>query len=154
MKKILLSILACLFLPNFALASVRVLDGDSLRLSKKEEIRLIGIDAPEYKQKCYDSQGNAYDCGEKAKKALIKLVKGKKVTCQKLKKDIYKRDLSECFVGEKSLNLEMLKQGWAVVYRSKDERLLEAQAYAKENKLGMWQGKFMKPELWRALNRK
>ena len=45
----------------------------------------------------------------------------------------------------------MVRSGWAVVYKSGDAAYLEAQADAKRAKLGIWQGKYMKPELYRIL---
>lgn len=154
MKQFLFFAFVSLFFVPFAEAAPKILDGDSIRFSTKDEVRLLGIDAPEYKQNCYTSQNESYDCGGEAKNALKKIVKKQEIKCNRIKKDIYKRNLSECFVGETNINLEMLKQGWAVAYRTKDKAYLEAQEYAKKNKLGLWQGKFMKPELHRALNRK
>ncbi|MFV0626735.1 MAG: thermonuclease family protein [Alphaproteobacteria bacterium] len=154
MKRIIIFVAINFLFISHAFAKPRILDGDSFFLSKNEEIRLVGLDAPEYKQICYDTEGKEYDCGQKAKKALIKIIGKKNLDCHKIKRDIYKRYLSECFVGDVNVNLEMLRQGWAVLYRSKDKEYVAAQEYAKENKLGVWQGKFMKPELYRALNRK
>jgi endonuclease YncB( thermonuclease family) len=45
---------------------------------------------------------------------------------------------------------KMVKSGWAVSY---DNYYNDAEATAKESKSGIWQGKFMRPELYRALNR-
>ena len=39
-----------------ARAQVKVIDGDSIFIGKRE-IRLSGIDAPEYKQSCYNAAG-------------------------------------------------------------------------------------------------
>lgn len=143
-----------LFLANIANAKEIVLDGDSLRFGNKD-IRLMYIDAPEYQQLCYDFRGFEYDCGEASKEALKKIIDGRKVHCDKKMKDIYKRDLSICYVDGTNINLEMIKQGWAITYRAKkNSEYIEAERKAKEEGLGLWQGKFMKPELHRALNRK
>ncbi len=154
MKQFLFFLFLSIFFVPQAMSAPKILDGDSIRFSRRDEVRLLGIDAPEYRQNCYNEQNVTYDCGQKAKKALIKIVKNQEIKCNRIKKDIYKRNLSECFVGETNINLEMLKQGWAVAYRTKDKAYLEAEEYAKKNKLGVWQGKFMRPELHRALNRK
>lgn len=129
---------------------VYVVDGDSLKLGNKN-IRLAYIDAPEYYQTCKNADGKEYDCGIKARENLINLVKLGALDCKIIGKDIYKRDMSECFVGNVNVNLEMVKSGWAVVYRSQNETYLKAQEYAKSAKLGIWQGKYMKPELYRIL---
>lgn len=156
MKKYII-ILAFIFVALISFevqADRRILDGDSIRFNRREEFRLVGIDAPEYKQMCYSSEGTEYDCGEAAKKALMKIVNNGYINCNKDKKDRYNRYLSECYVGSVNLNEEMLRQGWAITYRTKKQNFLKAEEYAKENKKGMWQGKFMKPELYRALKRK
>lgn len=137
-----------------AIAKEIVLDGDSLRFGKKD-IRLMYIDAPEYKQYCYDFRGFEYDCGQASKEALKKIINNRFVDCERKSTDIYKRDLSVCFVDGLNINLEMIKQGWAIVYRGKNNNeYIEAENEAKKEGLGLWQGKFMKPELHRALNRK
>lgn len=149
-----LSFFALLFcFVSVAQSSVLVLDGDSI-IVDGDEIRLIGLDAPEYLQNCFDVNNLEYDCGEEAKKYLRSLVRGRKVSCNKIKKDIYKRWLSECYVDDININLELLRSGWAVLYRSEDEAYVLAEKYAKKNKLGVWQGKFLKPEFHRMLKRK
>src|SRR5918992_4757425 len=45
--------------------AVDIIDGDSFRRSK-DEIRLNGIDAPEYRQSCHDKAGRDWDCGREA----------------------------------------------------------------------------------------
>ena len=52
MKKLLLFIILFSF---SATAQIRVVDGDSLEINNKK-IRLIGIDAPEYYQTCFDEK--------------------------------------------------------------------------------------------------
>ena len=57
-------------------------------------------------------------------------------------------------IGEKfNLNEEMVRAGWAVVYKNKYSDYSAAEAEAKQEKRGMWQGKFMKPQLYRILNK-
>ena len=46
----------------------------------------------------------------------------------------------------------MVRNGWALRYRTSKYR--EDEQYAKQHLLGMWQGKFMRPALQRALYRK
>lgn len=130
--------------------NIYAVDGDSIKL-REQNVRLAYIDAPEYYQTCKDSEGKEYNCGIKAREKLERLMKLGELSCKTIGKDIYNRDMSECFVGNVNVNLEMVKSGWAVVYKSKDVAYLEAQKDAKRAKLGIWQGKFMKPELYRIL---
>lgn len=126
-------------------------DGDSLVVGKKE-IRLNGIDAPEYLQTCY-REGVEYDCGLEAHEFLKNLIKSRKVVCHKITTDIYKRQVSECFADSININKKMLESGWAVAYKTSNNDYKIVEKSAQEKKLGIWQGKFMKPELYRVLNR-
>ena len=60
--------------------SVQVVDGDSLRRGDTD-IRLHGIDAPEYRQTCRDKHGAEYACGKQAANALRSLVREGEVSC-------------------------------------------------------------------------
>lgn len=148
--KLLYFVMMLLVAFGAAAKELKVTDGDSLVINNRR-IRLQGIDAPEYHQTCGDAKGFDYPCGQKALEFMQHLVSHKKVSCKKIAKDIYKRDLSECYADGKNINLQMLEAGWAVVYRSGNKDYLEAQAKAKKAKIGLWQGKFMKPELYRIL---
>ncbi len=53
----------------------QVVDGDSLRKGGTD-IRLYGIDAPEYQQTCRDRDNRDYNCGKQAATELRKLVQG------------------------------------------------------------------------------
>ncbi|MDR1694992.1 MAG: thermonuclease family protein [Lactobacillaceae bacterium] len=152
MKHILKFLLVFLVYPLTAFADVKVLDGDSLIINDSE-VRLIGVDAPEYRQICFDEEEIIYDCSEEAKNALVEIINGGKIECVKLGKDIYDRNLSECFTEELNINIELLKSGWAVLYRSEEKTYVKAQREARENKRGLWRGRFMKPEFHRVLNR-
>lgn len=134
----------------WAKENIYAVDGDSIKLGA-QNLRLAYIDAPEYYQTCKDADGREYNCGIKAREKLESLMKLGELSCKTIGKDIYNRDMSECFVGNVNVNLEMVKSGWAVVYKSKDVAYLDAQKDAKRAKLGVWQGKFMKPELYRIL---
>ncbi len=138
-----------------AAAGVKVVDGDSLEFDG-DKIRLVGIDAAEYFQICYDSDAAAYECGQEALRFMQKMideaqVRGDKIRCEKVGLDRYKRELSVCYAGKLNLNEEMVRAGWAVVYRH--DWYVSAEESARKSKRGIWQGKFMRPELWRILKR-
>lgn len=133
-----------------ARADIYVIDGDSLKIDEAN-IRMAGIDAPEYYQTCKDKNNKQYNCGIDAKNALEAMVKGKNVRCDKVTKDIYNRELCECYANGESLNKKMLELGWAVAYKTDNEEYKKAEQQAKKKKIGIWQGKFMKPELHRIL---
>lgn len=135
-----------------AAAQIKVVDGDSIFIGKKE-IRLSGIDAPEYFQRCKDAEGKNYDCGKKAREALVKLA-GPDLKCKKIVRDKYKREVSVCESRGININKKMVEIGWAAAYNRYTDEYAEAEKEARENKRGIWQGRFMKPELYRILNKK
>ena len=132
-------------------AKVRVANGDTLEIDGVR-VLLEGVSAPKYKQLCRDSQGEEYRCGKAAIKHLESLIEGKDVRCEKARMDKYDRELSVCYAGEANIGLEMIRAGWAVAYDRRNEALMKAEDEARAAKRGMWQGKFMRPEFYRALN--
>ena len=140
----------------------KIIDGDTVYINTKK-IRLEGIDAPEIKQKCkkpflkisaiigFEFNKN-YSCGVIAKKKLIDKISKSKIKCITSSKDRYKRFLATCFKGKINLNKWMVRNGNAVAYRRYSKDYVRDEAYAKENKLGVWKGSFIMPEKWRKLN--
>ncbi|MEO0542761.1 MAG: thermonuclease family protein [Pseudomonadota bacterium] len=124
-----------------------VLDGDSLRIAETE-IRLEGIDAPEFGQICRDATGEGYDCGDRAKRALQQLVGGTIVTCQSAHTDRYGRALSVCWAEnpDDALNEAMVRSGWAVSYGG----YAAVERDARLRKVGLWAGSFEAPRDFRA----
>ena len=133
----------------FAADRYKVVDGDSLEKGNVR-IRLIDIDAPELLQKCYDEDNRLYECGKQATKELEKLMSNV-AECKELGVDRYKRKLLECFGKDDiSINQKMVLGGWAVSY---GKRFKEEKKEAKKQKSGVWKGRFMRPELYRALHK-
>ncbi|MBM3590796.1 MAG: thermonuclease family protein [Alphaproteobacteria bacterium] len=135
------------------IGKAQVLDGDSIKIGRKE-IRLFGIDAPEYKQKCLDKNNQEYSCGLISRDFLFKLANQKSVECFYAQKDKYDRFLSKCFVEEQSINEEMIKNGMAVIYNftESSSKMDKLETEAKNNKIGIWQGSFELPKDYRKNN--
>ena len=132
--------------------SVQVVDGDSLRRGDTD-IRLYGIDAPEYRQSCRDKHGTEYPCGKQSANALRGLVKGQEVSCSSVETDRYGRAVAVCKIGELDINGEMVRLGWAVAYSRHSLSYVRVEAEAKRAKRGIWAGTFEKPEDYRARQR-
>lgn len=142
-------LLVCLSAPAFA--KVKVIDGDSLFIDQTE-IRLSGLDAPEYFQTCFDAEDKEYPCGELAFQALQSLVKDG-LRCEKIVDDKYHRQISVCWQGDVNINKKMVEMGWATAYKRYTDEYNLAEQEAKAAQRGIWQGRFLKPEFYRILKK-
>lgn len=129
-----------------------VIDGDSFRLGR-DEIRLHGIDAPEYRQTCRDEIGRDWHCGKEAARALRSLVAGHMVACTGLDVDRYRRLVSRCEAGDLVLNSEMVRLGWAIAYTRHGKLYLKEEEAARSARRGIWRGMFDLPQDWRGIHR-
>ena len=121
-------------------------DGDSLMVGSRE-VRLFGIDAPEWDQSCKRS-GADWACGEEAADRLSKLVTGKQVFCQAVNTDEHGRTVARCMVGSTDVNRQMVSSGYATAYRHYSADF-PAEEEAKAAKRGLWSGSFQKPSDYR-----
>jgi len=123
--------------PNVEVLSVG--DGDTITVREngaKTTIRLACIDAPETSQ-----QG-----GKEATNYLKQLIPtGTTVGLRTVTTDRYGRTIGEIYRNGDSVNLKMVKQGQAVVYRQyldacedTQDQFLEAEQQAKSSNLGFW----------------
>jgi endonuclease YncB( thermonuclease family) len=125
----------------------RAKDGDSLMVGQTE-VRLFGIDAPEYDQSCKRS-GTNWSCGAEAADHLSRLVTGKDVRCTPLSIDQHGRTLARCTVGTVDVNRTMVATGFAVAYRHYSSDYIAIEDSAKANKRGIWAGTFETPSDYR-----
>lgn len=124
-------------------ARPRVIDGDTLVLEGRE-VRLAGLDAPEYRQSC-DRSGKAWPCGEEAAAALRRLVGAGPIRCEGSRNDKYGRLLARCAAGE-DLGARLVREGLAVAYGDYKPE----EAAARVARRGLWGGTFEPPAEWRA----
>ena len=130
--------------------NARIIDGDSVEINN-EEIRFLGIDAFEKKQKCYRKNGASDNCGEKSTKILYKIISNQPIRCITKKKDRHKRLLATCYIGALNINENMVLSGYALSFMSKKYK--DAQKEAKKSNAGAWSGGFIHPSKWRKLER-
>lgn len=129
--------------------ALQVVDGDSLRRGDTD-IRLHGIDAPEYRQTCRDKHGSEYACGRQATNALRGLVGKQEVSCTSIETDRYGRAVAVCRIGALDINGEMVRLGWAVAYARHGLSYVRLEAEARRARRGIWAGHFERPEDYRA----
>lgn len=153
---------------------IKVIDGDSMILNKvlkngnkkKIEVRLLGVDAPEYTQDSWGPRAREFVVAQLSGATALEIEHGKD------KKDKYGRSLVYLYylVSDKQLesekkyllNEELLRNGFAEVYLDKDNneylRLFkEAEAQARLKQLNIWQatnGLTMSPQKYRKLSKK
>jgi endonuclease YncB( thermonuclease family) len=121
------------------------IDGDSLWVGN-DEIRLKGIDAPEWKQSCRRHDGTEWKCGEAAREEVARLIGNSSIKCDISERDRYGRMLGDCSADGRDLNAHLVRSGMAIAYGAYDGE----QRAAREAKLGMWAGEFVEPRFWRA----
>jgi len=128
------------------------IDGDSLTLAG-EELRLHGIDAPEWHQSC-TRDGRERACGVAARDALATLLAAGAVTCRWHERDAYGRALATCFRGAQNLNATLVAQGHALAYRRYSKAYVAEEDAARRAGRGVWAGSFEAPATWRARERR
>jgi endonuclease YncB( thermonuclease family) len=137
--------------PAFAQAPVfgpgKAKDGDSLMVGDKE-VRLFGIDAPEFDQSC-KRDGQDWNCGASAADTLAQLVTGKSVVCSTVGTDQHGRTLGRCMVGATDVNRAMVASGYAVAFRRYSSDYVSAEDSARVTKRGIWAGTFQMPSDYR-----
>lgn len=130
----------------------RAKDGDSLRVGRRE-VRLWGIDAPEFDQTC-EREGRPWDCGGAARAALASRVDGRVVVCAPRDRDAYRRIVAVCRVEGRSINEWVVREGWAVDYRRySGGAYAGAERQARKAARGIWSGRFVRPERFRQRQR-
>ncbi|WP_167496472.1 thermonuclease family protein [Desulfopila sp. IMCC35006] len=135
---VLLAVSAC---PAFAgepfWGSVKkIIDGDSLLIvsgKRTIEIRLYGIDSPEYNQ----------PFAGKAKKLVKRKVFGKRILVRPVYYDSYQRLVAVVEYNDRTLNSELVNAGLAWVYPQYCRKKIcrswqQLEASAKANRKGLW----------------
>jgi endonuclease YncB( thermonuclease family) len=157
-----LAILAFLFVDaSFSIAAqyevTRVTDGDTIQVKAggtNTIVRLVGIDAPEVSHS-KNQPGQPF--GKAATKHLAAMVLNKTVEIKSYGPDRYGRTLAEVFLGDRNINIEMIRAGLSEGYRGKPASGLDMAPYRKAEeearaaKRGMWvlAEKYVSPRDWR-----
>jgi len=133
---------------EFQATVIRVIDGDSLVVkkanSKALEIRLYGIDAPEWGQE-----------GGAEATAALRPLRGRTVTVREMDTDEYRRMVALVGLEGQSVNLRQAALGhaWHYARYCREQpicgEIKKAETRARETKRGLWAGKPIAPWLWR-----
>lgn len=150
--------------------AVDAIDGDTIRMGDVS-LRLWGVDAPEDHQICLDQQDMAFDCGQRAKDALVKLAIPGPVFCHTPSglgaagtgsaqlKESFGRPLVRCGSDQQGYGAvpdiarALVAMGYAYPYESPDGVIENDYAPEKQDaviaEIGLHSGVFTPPTKWR-----
>jgi len=119
-------------------------DGDTMRVTcdgRKHKVRLYCIDTPEIEQKPWGRESRDH----------LRSMAPNSVTLLPRDKDDYGRIVAEVFAGETNLNLKMVRDGRAAVFKRycKHQKFYDAEKQAKSEKLGIWSKKGLQQTPWK-----
>lgn len=140
----------------------QVSDGDTIKLETgkgtKLKIRLYGLDAPEppkFNRKTGQISKPGQAFGKEAGDVLASKILGKRVKVDVLDIDRYHRMVSIVWLGNRNINLEMVREGMAEAYKEYlrgpvRAQFLEAEKEARMAKRGIWSlSKYERPSEFR-----
>jgi len=91
---------ALLLLASPAVAQVRVVDGDTIRVGAAR-VRIFGLDCPEMRD----------PGGREAKRMLERLLAGKTLSLQRIERDRYGRTVARVFASGQDVTCAMIRAG-------------------------------------------
>lgn len=147
----------------------QIIDGDTIRVRRASsivDVRLQGINAPEWNQLCKARNGETFACGKQATEVLSEIIGanpvacrsdrmhglcvtgGLSVTCHVLTIDRkWGRPVAKCFAGRTDMGRELVSRGFAKAAYGEDYVSLDASARLLRK--GLWAGKFEDPVAFR-----
>jgi micrococcal nuclease len=128
----------------------KVSDGDTIHVTTPEKtkltVRLYGMDAPEtpkinQRTGRINKPGQPY--GDQSWKALDAKIMGKQVRLDIIDIDRYKRMVGMIWIGNRNINLEMVKEGYAEAYpeylkEPYRAQFIQAEKEARSARRGIW----------------
>ena len=128
----------------------KVVNSDYIKIDK-QTIILFGVEAMERPQKCYINN-ELWPCWESGVRKLEEIVDLGETVCFVKGKAKMNRVFAICETQNIELNKELIRSGLALARIKQSDLYIDDQRYAKENKLGIWRGKFIEPWKWRMQN--
>jgi endonuclease YncB( thermonuclease family) len=122
----------------------KAIDSTTIQIGDKR-VMLFGIDSVMRKQLCV-LDGKPWQCWAVVVKGLQGLLDQGPLTCDVVgEPDVFGRLLARCSVNDQNVNEELVSQGFAIARTNESTDYVAAEAAAKEKKLGLWQGQFVRP---------
>lgn len=115
--------------------------GPSLKVGR-HAFRLSGVEIPDQSTSCFTGKGLSWNCGRYVNNRLSDLIIGRKAVCT-VSSGHETGAIGHCSIrGVSDIGLLALSEGLAVPNRHSDSRYIRAALRAKENKTGLWAGRF------------
>jgi endonuclease YncB( thermonuclease family) len=113
------------------------------------QVYLLGVDSVEVGQPCRIDRQN-WDCWAAAQRQLETILSEGEVTCEAVvgpTEDL--KMIALCTTGGEDIGERFVRSGFGVTIPAETERYEEVQAEARANRIGLWQGQFTPPAVWR-----
>lgn len=119
-------------------------DSDVIEVAGRR-VMLHGLESVERNQTCR-IDGILWECWPAAVRQLEILLSEGPVTCEPVAEpDVYGRLLAHCRLNGKSLNEAFVRSGFAVARADETDAFVAAEKSAEAERIGLWQGEFMRP---------
>lgn len=115
------------------------------------EVFLLGVDSVEIKQTC-NVAGRIWDCWAAAQRQLETILSEGEVTCESvIEASSPKRMIALCTVSGQDVGQRFVESGFGLTVPAETTRYNDAQTDARIAGVGLWQGTFTNPSVWRDL---
>jgi endonuclease YncB( thermonuclease family) len=115
------------------------------------EVFLLGVDSVEAKQTC-TVNGRIWECWAAAQRQLQTILSEGEVTCESVVEDTSpKRMIASCTLNGQDIGRQLVEAGFGLALPEETSRYSDAQADARVDGVGLWQGTFTTPSVWREL---
>jgi endonuclease YncB( thermonuclease family) len=102
--------------------------------AKNQEIHFAGVSAPAFEDRCGEGDA-AWPCGRMARAALQRFIRGRAIDCEVPAGAERVPDQATCEIASENVSEWLVAQGWA---KRNGDAFEEAEAVAREAKLGLW----------------
>lgn len=148
---------------------LHVIDGDTIRVQGNDgvaDVRLHGLDAPEWNQNCKDASGSEFACGASATAQMVEILRATPIPCPSARMhgkcvkgglpvectvvDLdrrWGRPVARCTAGRDDIARELISRGFAKSAYSQEYAAVAANA--RYLKRGLWAGTFPDPAEFR-----
>ena len=120
-----------------------LIDGRTLMVSG-QMVRLWGLDAPDLDQTCTWGE-NIIPCGRHAQGALMDLIIGAVIRCERRRQSESSPNITVCFADSYDIGANLIHTGWALARDPTSQVYRETERKARAAKRGLWLGEFARP---------